>query len=136
RAPELQVVLADEPAAREAVVAACWFPPAGSLGALPNLRLIHSVAAGVDHLATDPEHAEVPVCRVVDPAHRQGMAEYVRWAVILYPRDFDRVRAQQQSKLWRRHPQRRAADLRVGIMGLGALGGAIAAELAAAGYAV
>ncbi|AOE85509.1 2-hydroxyacid dehydrogenase [Pseudomonas sp. TCU-HL1] len=134
--PELRVVLADDPAARDAEVAACWFPPAGSLARLPNLKLIHSVAAGVDHLSTDPEHAEVPVCRVVDPAHRQGMAEYVRWAVIHYHRDFDRAMEQQQRHAWLRHPQKAAAEYRVGVMGLGSLGGAIAAELAVAGYAV
>ncbi|WDY60150.1 2-hydroxyacid dehydrogenase [Pseudomonas sp. PSKL.D1] len=135
-APQLRVVLANDPAAQEAQVAACWFPPAGSLSALPNLKLIHSVAAGVDHLANDPAQPALPVCRVVDPAHRQGMAEYVRWAVIHYHRDFDLAMAQQQQQLWRRHPQRPAGEFHIGVMGLGSLGGAIAAELAAAGYAV
>ncbi|MCY1507561.1 Glyoxylate/hydroxypyruvate reductase A [compost metagenome] len=134
--PELRVVLADDAAACDAEVAACWFPPAGSLARLPNLKLIHSVAAGVDHLGTDPAHAEVPVCRVVDPAHRQGMSEYVRWAVIHYHRDFDRALEQQQRQVWLRHPQKPAADYCVGVMGLGSLGGAIAEELATAGYAV
>ncbi|MDZ3991052.1 glyoxylate/hydroxypyruvate reductase A [Pseudomonas sp. Teo4] len=135
-APQVPVVLADDPAACEAEVAACWFPPAGSLGALPNLKLIHSVAAGVDHLANDPHLPALPICRVVDPAHRQGMAEYVRWAVTHYHRDFDLAMAQQQRQQWLRHPQRPAGDFHVGIMGLGSLGGAIATELAAAGYAV
>lgn len=135
-APQLPVVLADDPLAEQAQVAACWFPPAGSLGGLPNLKLIHSVAAGVDHLAHDPSQPALPVCRVVDPAHRQGMAEYVRWAVIHYHRDFDLAMAQQQRQLWLRHPQRPAADFHIGVMGLGSLGGPIAAELAAAGYAV
>lgn len=135
-APQLPVVLADDPLAEQAQVAACWFPPAGSLGALPNLKLIHSVAAGVDHLANDPSQPALPVCRVVDPAHRQGMAEYVRWAVIHYHRDFDLAMAQQRRQLWLRHPQRPAADFHIGVMGLGSLGGPIAAELAAAGYAV
>ena len=135
-APQLPVVLADDPLAEQAQVAACWFPPVGSLGGLPNLKLIHSVAAGVDHLASDPSQPALPVCRVVDPAHRQGMAEYVRWAVIHYHRDFDLAMAQQQRQLWLRHPQRPAADFHIGVMGLGSLGGPIAAELAAAGYAV
>lgn len=135
-APQLPVVLADDPLAEQAQVAACWFPPAGSLGGLPNLKLIHSVAAGVDHLASDPSQPALPVCRVVDPAHRQGMAEYVRWAVIHYHRDFDLAMAQQRRQLWLRHPQRPAADFHIGVMGLGSLGGPIAAELAAAGYAV
>lgn len=62
-APQLRVVLANDPAAQEAQVAACWFPPVGSLSALPNLKLIHSVAAGVDHLANDPSQPALPVCR-------------------------------------------------------------------------
>ncbi|RJG09091.1 glyoxylate/hydroxypyruvate reductase A [Pseudomonas cavernicola] len=136
QAPELQVVLADDPAAKDAEIAACWFPPVGSLASLPALKLIHSVAAGVDHLDADPERPALPVCRVVDPAHRQGMAEYVRWAVLHYHRDFDRALEQQSRQLWRRHPQVPASVYKVGVMGLGSLGGAIAAELAEAGYAV
>ncbi|MFJ4430640.1 2-hydroxyacid dehydrogenase [Pseudomonas sp. NPDC089395] len=135
-APQLRVVLANDPAAVDAQIAACWFPPAGSLSALPNLKLIHSVAAGIDHLANDPNQPALPVCRVVDPAHRQGMAEYVRWAVIHFHRDFDRALAQQQQHVWRRHHQRPAAEYQIGVMGLGSLGGAISAELAEAGYAV
>jgi glyoxylate/hydroxypyruvate reductase A len=135
-APQLRVVLADDPAAHEAEVAACWYPPEGSLGGLPNLRLIHSVAAGVDHLLTDRSGPDVPVCRVVDPDHRRGMTEYVRWTVLNFHRDFDRVVAQQRDNQWQRHPQRPAAGFKVGVMGLGSLGSAIAADLAGAGYAV
>ncbi|GAB7531469.1 glyoxylate/hydroxypyruvate reductase A [Pseudomonas sp. 3A(2025)] len=135
-APALHVVLADDPAAVEAEVAACWYPPAGSLARLPRLRLVHSVAAGVDHLGTDCSGPNVPTCRVVDPDHRRGMTEYIRWCVLHYHRDFDRVIAQQRSNLWQRHPQRPAGTFKVGVMGLGSLGTAIAEDLAGAGYAV
>jgi glyoxylate/hydroxypyruvate reductase A len=135
-APEVRAVLLDDPAAGEAQVAACWYPLAGSLGRLPALRLVHSVAAGVDHLGTDTSGPQVPMCRVVDPDHRRGMTEYVRWTVLNYHRDFDRVAAQQRHSQWLRHPQRPAGDFKVGVMGLGSLGAAIAADLAGAGYAV
>lgn len=135
-APDLDVVLPDSPAAAQAEVAACWHPPAGSLSKLPRLRLIHSVAAGVDHLAADASAPQVPVCRVVDPDHRLGMTEYIRWTVLHYHRDFYRVIAQQRHKEWLRHPQRLARDFRVGVMGLGSLGAAIATDLAGAGYDV
>lgn len=111
-------------------------PPAGSLGALPGLRLIHSVAAGIDHLQHDPSCPPLPVCRVVDPGHRQGMTEYVRWAAIHYHRGFDQVLQQQAGKVWQRPRQRPAAEFKVGVMGLGSLGAAIAEDLAAAGYQV
>lgn len=134
--PQLDVVLADDPRAAEAEVAACWFPPPGSLAALPKLRLIHSVAAGFDHLDSDPSRPDLPICRVVDPAHRQGMVEYVRWAVIHYHRGFDQVLSNQRHQRWQRPVQRPAATFKVGVMGLGSLGSAVAEDLAQAGYDV
>lgn len=117
--PQLQAVLADDPRAAQATMAACWFPPAGSLGCLPNLQVIHSVAAGIDHLEHDPSCPDLPICRVVDPGHRQGMTEYLRWAVIHYHRGFDRVLEQQRERHWERPLQRPARQFKVGVMGLG-----------------
>lgn len=135
-APQLTAVLAEDPLAANAQIAACWFPLPGSLAALPNLQLIHSVAAGIDHLEHDPWCPDLPVCRVVDPGHRQGMTEYVRWAVIHYHRGFDQVLRQQRQQHWERPLQRAARQYTVGVMGLGSLGSAIAVDLAAAGYDV
>ncbi len=135
-APQLTTVLVDDPLAKNAQIAACWFPLPDSLGALPNLQVIHSVAAGIDHLEHDPSCPDLPVCRVVDPGHRQGMTEYVRWAVIHYHRGFDQVLEQQRQQHWERPLQRAAGQFKVGVMGLGSLGSAIAEDLAAAGYDV
>lgn len=135
-APQLTTVLVDDPLAKNAQIAACWFPLPDSLGALPNLQVIHSVAAGIDHLEHDPSCPDLPVCRVVDPGHRQGMTEYVRWAVIHYHRGFDQVLEQQRNQHWERPLQRAAGQFKVGVMGLGSLGSAIAEDLAAAGYDV
>ncbi|WP_295476104.1 glyoxylate/hydroxypyruvate reductase A [uncultured Pseudomonas sp.] len=136
-APHLQVLRAHEPQARQAQVAVCWFPPAGSLAELPNLRLIHSIGAGVDHLAQDPSRdPQVPVCRVVDPDHIQGMSEYVHWGVLHFHRGFDQVLAGRVDQRWQRPVQRQARDYRVGVMGLGAIGAPVAQRLATAGYAV
>lgn len=135
-APQLSAVLADDPRAADAQIAACWFPLPGSLAALPNLQVVHSVAAGIDHLEHDPSCPDLPVCRVVDPGHRQGMNEYVRWAVIHFHRGFDQVFEQQRQRHWERPLQRPAHEFRIGVMGLGSLGSAIAQDLASAGYEV
>ncbi|MBV8680277.1 MAG: glyoxylate/hydroxypyruvate reductase A [Aquitalea sp.] len=135
-APQLRVLEAHEPGAELAEVAACWFPPAGSLQALPRLRLIHSVSAGIEHLGEAATLPQLPVCRVVDPEQRQGMVEFMRWAVIHYQRHFDLVLANQQLARWQRPPQQPAHQFKVGVMGLGSMGCAVAQDLAAAGYAV
>ncbi|MEE1924133.1 glyoxylate/hydroxypyruvate reductase A [Pseudomonas sp. 148P] len=136
-APHLQVVRPEDARAREAEVAVCWFPPQGSLARLPNLRLVHSIGSGVDHLANDSSRdPDVPVCRVVDPDHTLGMSEYVHWGVLHFHRGFDQVITGNAVQRWQRPGQRKAQDFRVGVMGLGAIGAPVAVRLAEAGYDV
>ncbi|WP_321888420.1 2-hydroxyacid dehydrogenase [Paraburkholderia bannensis] len=139
RLPDLQIVGADVQDANDANdadVAVCWRPPAGALARLPSLRLVHSIAAGVDHILNDPQLPEVPLCRVVDPAHAQGMGEFVMWAVLHFHREFDRVLANQREKRWQRFSQVDASARTIGVMGLGALGRHVACLLAQAGFRV
>lgn len=135
-APELRVLEPHEAGASEAEVAVCWFPPAASLQALPRLRLIHSVSAGIEHLGAPASLPPLPLCRVVDPTQRQGMVEFMRWAVIHYQRHCDQALANQQRCHWQRPPQIPAGEYRVGVLGLGSMGSAVAQDLAQAGYAV
>src|SRR3954470_15051730 len=59
-------------------VALVWKPPPGMLATLPNLRLVASLGAGVDHIFEDPQlPAHVPVARLVDPHMVRAMTEYV-----------------------------------------------------------
>lgn len=140
---ELQRVLPDvacstwpDNAARQAEIAVCWQPPRGALAAMPNLKLIHSIAAGVDNILSDPELPPVPLCRIVDPKLSMAMAEFVLWSTLYFHRRFDDVVRNAQSGYWHRYDQRAAADVRVGILGLGALGVAAAKLLTSVGYSV
>ncbi len=136
-APELKVLRPDDPGAELAEGAACWYPTDGSLGRLPALRLIHSIGSGVDHLEHDrSQPAGLPICRVVDPDHSLGMAEYVHWGVLHFHRGFDQVFNGRASQQWQRPLQRAARDFRIGVMGLGAIGTPVASRLARSGYAV
>jgi glyoxylate/hydroxypyruvate reductase A len=53
-APELDVAMHGSRDAVDADVAVCWNPPEGAVAALPRLRLVHSIAAGVDNILCDP----------------------------------------------------------------------------------
>ena len=136
KAPDISVHLPGEVDAHLADVAVCWNPPQGSLGALENLRLVHSLAAGVDLLRTDSSCPDVPVCRVVDPDLRRGMAEYVLWGVLHHHRHFDQMLANQAQSLWREPVQRPASSWTIGVMGLGDLGAHVAAMLASLSFNV
>lgn len=120
----------------DADVAICWHPPAGVMSTLPRLRLIHSIAAGVDNILTDSTIPDLPVCRIVDQGHAQGMAQFALWATLYFHRQFDTVLAQQKTQTWQAPVQRAAGDVTVGIMGWGNLGRAVGHTLQPLGYKV
>src|SRR5882724_5246253 len=68
-----------------------WRPEPGLLAALPNLKLILSLGAGVDHLLGDPHlPRHLPIVRLVDPHMTAAMSEYVTLQVLrLHRRDLD-----------------------------------------------
>jgi len=112
-------------------------PPPGTLQGLPRLRLIQSLWAGVDRLLGDATlPAGVPIARMVDPAMNAAMAETALWAVLALHRGFFGYARQQQQAMWRQHPQRRADEVPVLVLGLGQMGGAVARRLAQQGYPV
>jgi glyoxylate/hydroxypyruvate reductase len=119
----------------EAVLA--WRYPPGELLRYPNLKLICSLGAGVDHLLSDPKlPANIPIVRIIDPAMTEGMSEYVIYGVIRFHRDFHNFEALQRQGVWKKIGQRAAKDCPVGILGLGEIGGDAAGKLAALGFDV
>jgi glyoxylate/hydroxypyruvate reductase A len=114
-----------------------WRPEPGLLASLPNLKLILSLGAGVDHLLGDPQlPRHLPIVRLVDPHMTDAMSEYVVLQVLrLHRHDLD-YRAQQEARVWRERDQKNAADRRVGILGLGELGRDAAKKLKSLGFDV
>lgn len=109
-----------------------WKPPPGLLAALPNLKAILSLGAGVDALLADPTLPDgVPLARLVDPGLTVGMTDYVCWQVLSAHRRAADYRAQQARAQWRPLAETLAPERRVGVMGLGELGADAARMLAA-----
>jgi glyoxylate/hydroxypyruvate reductase len=112
-------------------------PEPGALHGLPRLRLIQSLWAGVDKLLADASvPRDVPLARMVDPAMSAAMAETALWAVLALHRGFFDYADQQTRSEWAPHPQRRADEVKVLVLGAGCMGGAVAERLAAQGYRV
>lgn len=117
--------------------AMCWLPPEGWLASFPNLKLVQSLGAGVDHVLKDGRYpARVPLVRLVDPAMTRAMTDFVVFQVLRLHLGDPTYRRQQQARLWQQHVPLRAADRRVGILGLGELGAAAAAALVSFGFDV
>jgi glyoxylate/hydroxypyruvate reductase A len=112
-------------------------PPPGELAKLPKLRLICSLWAGVDGLLRDPSFPRhIPLARLVDPYMTQAMSESALAHVLGAHRQLDAYRRQQADGVWRMLPQPRAHDRRVGMLGMGELGGDAARKLKALGFDV
>jgi glyoxylate/hydroxypyruvate reductase A len=114
--------------------ALAWKPKHGDLAKLANLELIVSVGAGVDHLMTDPALPSVPVARYVDPYLSARMAEYVASQVLWHQRRMCELVEQQRAKVWKYIREPAAHQVRVGVMGLGEMGGNSLTALKAFGY--
>ncbi len=124
----------EDPSIRYALV---WKPRPSVLARLPNLKAVFSLGAGVDHVIGDPDLPDVPVVRVVSKDLTARMSEYVVWQVLDHHRKGRDYRARQAAGLWQEDlSQKAAADLTVGIMGLGELGSDAAAKLAVLGFKV
>jgi glyoxylate/hydroxypyruvate reductase A len=123
---------------RHAIAAAVVANPSpGALDALPRLRLVQSLWAGVEKLLADPTlPPQVPLARMVDPAMSTAMAETVLWAALSLQRGFFDYAAFQRAREWRQLAQRRADDVQVLVLGLGQMGSAAATRLAAQGFFV
>jgi glyoxylate/hydroxypyruvate reductase A len=135
--PELDIRIApDLGSVADIDTALVWQPPPGLLRQLPNLKLIVSVGAGVDGLVGDPTLPYVPLVRFVDPDLTGRMVEYVVLNVLYHHRRMTEFRELQMGKVWKYLPEPAAHEVRVGVMGLGVLGGAAAQALKPLGYQV
>src|SRR5690349_12080125 len=114
-----------------------WHPEPGLLASLPNLKLIFSLGAGIEHILRDPDlPRDVPIVRLVDPYMTDAMSEYVALSVLrLHRQDLDYL-AQQRAGVWEEREQKNAAERPVGILGFGTLGQDAGRKLKALGFSV
>jgi len=114
-----------------------WKPKRGEMAKFPNLKAIFSLGAGVDHLFSDPDLPKgVPVVRLKDRALTQGMSEYVLYWTIHYHREMGAYLEESAQGIWKHRLQADAERRRVGLLGVGELGGDAAKKLVMMHYQV
>ncbi|SFU12670.1 glyoxylate/hydroxypyruvate reductase A [Algoriphagus locisalis] len=135
-APELSIEVypeINEPEKVEYVF--LWQHPEGILSDFPNLKLISSMGAGVDHILRDksiPSH--IPIVRIVDEKLTFSMTNYVVMGVLNYHRRTPRFQMNQTRKVW--DMSMPELDVTVGVMGVGALGKDVMDKLNYMGFPV
>ena len=100
-----------------------------------GLEWVQSTWAGVESVV-EALPRDVHVVKLTDPELTDRMTEAVlAWTLYLHRRMPD-YRAQQSRRYWAQLPYRRADEVTVGVLGLGALGRASALRLRENGYRV
>ena len=117
-------------------VAIAFNPDPTHLSALPNLKWIQSLWAGVEQLLAETQNANFAIVRMIDPQLAETMSEAVlAWTLYLH-RDMSRYRAQQDARIWQQHPLLHPSQQTVGVLGLGKLGKSAVKTLAHYGFTV
>ncbi len=131
--PEARVhVGPDSPACDYAVV---WQPPASLFERQPRLKALFSLGAGVNGLLAMPSlPRDVPLVRMEDGGMVGQMVEYALYVVLREFRRFPGYRQDQLQARWEPRPVRARSDFRIGVLGMGVLGGAVARALADFGF--
>lgn len=107
-----------------------WRHPEGVYEAYPNLKVIASMGAGVHHVLKDqsiPDH--VNITRIVDENLTRDMADFALLNTLFHIRNYNFHIAQQKEKNWKIRAYQQPQETKVGVLGMGVLGQAVAEKL-------
>lgn len=137
-APDIHVRAADDIADGSGVEwLAGWRLPPGYFTRFPRLRVFFGLGAGVDAVLTRDDLApDVQVVKLADGGMAPQMAEFALMGVLHWQRRMSEYSQQQAACEWKPLPPRLRADVRVTVLGLGAIGSEVARALAGFGYRV
>ncbi|TCL71979.1 glyoxylate/hydroxypyruvate reductase A [Rhizobium sp. BK251] len=113
-----------------------WRPDPDLFRRAPNLKVIFSGGAGVDHIVAMEGLPEVPIVRFADRSLTVRMSEWVVMQCLMHLRGVKVHEKHQREKFWGAPTAPEAAEVTVGMMGLGVLGQDAAAKLRAMGFNV
>ncbi|MDM7457963.1 MAG: glyoxylate/hydroxypyruvate reductase A [Paracoccus sp. (in: a-proteobacteria)] len=130
--PEMTLALDGPPESFDAII----YAPGGDIEDFTpyrRVRLVQSLWAGVERIVTNPTLTQ-PLARMVDPGLARGMAEYCTGWVLRAHLGMDNY---AQDGVWRNGQiPPLASERQVTILGMGALGKAVAASLLGLGFRV
>lgn len=114
-----------------------WKHPVGLYQKYPNLKVIASMGAGVNHILKDKNLPKnVKVTRIVDDQLTKDMSHFVLLQCLAVSRNLFHHLQDQESKIWKVKTYQTPEKTSIGIMGYGVLGQAAGKVLKANGFKV
>lgn len=107
-----------------------WNHPRGIFQNYPNLKVVASMGAGVDHITSDRELPEnIKITKVIDDRLEIDMGTFVLSLILAHQRNLLHYRESQINEKWEPLPYTRNNATTVGILGIGNLGQSVAKRL-------
>lgn len=115
---------------------ATWKPHKNYVAEFPNLKVVQSVGAGIDHLLHTKIPDSIKVTRIVDPALKQEMFEHVLACVMTSMKNLLTYYKDQVRKEWKPTIYQNIKETTITILGLGEIGKLVAEQFVALGFQV
>lgn len=110
-------------------------PGPGVIASVPEVKLILSLNAGIEHLLRSGEIGDgTPIVRMVDDGLAEGMTEWVMAEALAWHRNIRLYERFQRDLQWQPQAEKLANERAVTILGAGALGRPVAKYFVAFGF--
>lgn len=113
-----------------------WKPEKNYFTHYPNLNVIQSIGAGIDHLMPNTLPKHIKVARIIDPMLKEDMFEYVLTCLLSSMKNIPSYFENKQQKTWSPLKYSSIYETCVTILGLGEIGSFVAMKLVDLGFNV
>ena len=115
----------------------CWKPQKNVLKQFPNVKIIQSVGAAVEHITNSQTiHDHMVITRIVDEQLSNDMWEFLLSIVLSELKNMNIYSNQQTNNIWKQHSYNTISSTTISVLGLGKIGGFVAHKFAQIGFKV
>ena len=113
-----------------------WKPHENYVNEFPNLKVVQSVGAGIDHLLHTPLDSKIKIARIVDENLKHDMFEHVLTCILASMKNFPFYQIDKGNKIWEPKSYKSINKTEITILGLGEIGKFVAEKLYHLGFIV
>ncbi len=115
----------------------CWKPTDRVFDEFPNLKVVQSVGASIDHIINSQKINEhIIISRIVDKKLSVDMWEYLLSVVLSEMKNLNFYYKNKANKIWKQKEYKSINDTTISILGLGKIGSYVAEKFAEIGFEV
>ena len=113
-----------------------WDPPSDMWSCFPNLKIIQSLGAGVDHILNKVYPKNINIIKLSDPDLSNQMAEYLLMSVLMCYRRYFQYSINKKYKTWEQLTPLNKKNFIITILGYGTISKLIVKKLIYMGFKV